>query len=225
MLKNIFKIICLSAFVVAAQGCGSGSATNFNTVSVSVSPGYTIEADVTSGDPVLVQETYTDTNANGSHDSGEPINNDKINVGVYDPVAYYDWTAVGIKASDNAKFTFAVASNTTAASTPSRVRVNSATLTYTPVSNPITPAAAVPAYPVHNPVLIGLEIAAGASVEIPVEVVSGLFKQAYANSDFVPGNYFSYDVKIVFSITELSTGKEESVERVIRLTIGHYKDS
>lgn len=225
MFKKITKIIVFIGLVAGAAGCGSGSGTEFSTVSLTVGPGYTIESDITGGNPVLVTETYTDTNTNGTWDPGEAITNDKNANGIYDAVSYYDWTSVGVKASDSAKFLFATTSNTTSPSNPSRVTVKTATLTYTAVDNDVTLASAMPSYSTTNPVVIsiGQEILAGTSVEIPVEIVTSLFKSTYF-AVFQSGQYYSYDVKVVFVIEENSSGKSESVTRYMRVKIGHYVD-
>lgn len=97
------------------------------------------------------------------------------------------------------------------------VRVNSATIYYTPVDPATMPAIA----PVSQ--ILGQVVPAGGSMTLPIRVATQEQKDAFFSALACNGSIYNYYVTIVFSVTEIG-GKSSTISTALQLRFADYAD-
>lgn len=122
-----------------------------------------------------------------------------------------------IPAADVVNVTIASKAYSNTGSTGLPIRIDSATITYSPAN------ISTPTMPTEFQV-INTTIANGSSVTIPVRVASQEQKQSLYPSLACNGTIYNYYTKIVINVTEIGSDKKTTVETGLQLRFSDFID-
>lgn len=122
-----------------------------------------------------------------------------------------------VPAADSVNVTISSKAYSNTGSAGLRVRVNSATITYTPANSATPPMASE--YQV-----IGGIIANGGSLSVPVRVSTQEQKLALQSALACNNNIYNYYTKITFNISEEGTDKSTTVDASMQLRFADFVD-
>jgi zona occludens toxin (predicted ATPase) len=120
-------------------------------------------------------------------------------------------------AADSIDFTVTSTAYKSTGSTGLPLRIESATITYTP-ANTATPAMATEYQ------TLGITLANDASVTVPVRVVSQEQKLRLTPVLACSSTIYNYHTTVSFSVTEIGTGTNKSVPASLQLRLADYID-